>query len=168
LPVFEECAAPAKDLIIQVDGGQIPIQDKDKRSFEALSVIVYRPESIQAVDNHHRQIIEKTCVVSVKDENLQSIKTYLINAAIKQGLYRETQVSALADGANNCWSVLLAIRPYCNTLECILDWFHIAQKFQNVKNAGSIGCSMLMYKALRKSADGASTNSTTKFTRDCS
>lgn len=134
-PAFEECAAPAKDLIIQIDGGHIPIQDKDKRSFEALSVIVYRPSSIQAVDNHHRQIIEKTCVVSAKDDNLKSIKTYLINAAIKQGLYRETQVTALADGANNGWSVLSAIRPYCNTLECILDWFHIAKEFQNVKNA---------------------------------
>jgi hypothetical protein len=134
-PVVESGAAQAKDLIIQVDGGHIPIQDKDRRSFEALSAIVYRPESIQAVDNHHCQIREKTCVVSAKDDNLQSIKVYLINAAIKQGLCRETQVTALADGANNCWSVLSAIRPYCNTLECILDWFHIAKKFQNLKNA---------------------------------
>jgi len=58
-PAAEECAAPAQDLIIQVDGGHIPIQEKDKRSFEALSAIVYRPEHLQAVDQHHRQIIEK-------------------------------------------------------------------------------------------------------------
>jgi len=51
-PAAEECAAPAQDLIIQVDGGHIPIQEKDKRSFEALSAIVYRPEHIQAVDQH--------------------------------------------------------------------------------------------------------------------
>src|SRR5215471_12051525 len=60
-PAPEECAAPAHDLIIQVDGGHIPIQEKDKRSFEALATMVYRPEQIQAVDAHHRQIREKTC-----------------------------------------------------------------------------------------------------------
>ena len=59
-PSPEECAAPAQDLIIQVDGGHIPTQEKDKRSFEALAAIVYRPEAIQAVDQHHRQIMEKS------------------------------------------------------------------------------------------------------------
>lgn len=58
----------------------------------------------------------------------------MLNAAIKQGLDNETQVTALADGANNCWSLLLAINPYCATLEYVLDWFHIGQKFQQVKN----------------------------------
>ena len=134
-PTVQECAPPAQDLIIQVDGGHIPIQDKDKRSFEALSAVVYRPDSIQAVDNHHRQIMDKNCVVSAKDDNLKSIKTYLVNAAIKQGLGRETHVTALADGAHNCWSVLLTIKQYCASLECILDWFHIGKKFQQVKNA---------------------------------
>ena len=32
-------------------------------------------------------------------------------------------------------SVILALGPYCHSLELILDWFHIAKKFQNVKNA---------------------------------
>src|SRR5262245_33992893 len=31
--------------------------------------------------------------------------------------------------------VLSALTPECETFECILDWFHIAQKFQQVKNA---------------------------------
>ncbi len=39
-PAAAECSAPAQDLIIQIDGGHIPIQEKDKRSFEALSAIV--------------------------------------------------------------------------------------------------------------------------------
>ena len=51
-PSAEECAAPATDVIIQADGGHIPIQEKDKRSFEALSAIVYRPEHLQEVDRH--------------------------------------------------------------------------------------------------------------------
>jgi REP element-mobilizing transposase RayT len=134
-PAAAECPAPAKDLIIQVDGGHIPIQEKDKRSFEALAAIVYRPEHLQAVDHHHRQIMEKTCVISAMDDNLRTMKAYLLKAAHKQGMSQETKVTALADGAKNCWSVLSALTPECETLECILDWFHIAQKFQNVKNA---------------------------------
>jgi len=51
-------------------------------------------------DQHHRQI-NKTCVVSARDDNLQTIKIYLINAALKQGMSPETKVTGLADGANN-------------------------------------------------------------------
>jgi hypothetical protein len=134
-PAAEVCAAPAQDLIIQVDGGHIPIQEKDKRSFEALSAIVYRPEHLQEVDRHHRQIMEKTCVVSALDDQLHTIKTYMVNAANKQGLSQDTTVTALADGAQTCWSVLSAIQRECATFECIVDWFHMAQKFQPVKNA---------------------------------
>lgn len=59
-PVEGACAQPAKELILQVDGGHIPIQDKAKRSFEALSAIVYRPESIKVVDQYHREILNKS------------------------------------------------------------------------------------------------------------
>jgi hypothetical protein len=134
-PAAAECPVPAQDLIIQVDGGHIPIQEKDKRSFEALAAIVYRPEQLQAVDHHHRQIMEKTCVISAMDDDLHTMKAYLLTAAHKQGMSQETKVTALADGAKNCWSVLSALTPECETIECILDWFHIAQKFQQVKNA---------------------------------
>ena len=134
-PAAEVCAAPAQDMILQVDGGHIPLQEQDKRSFEALSAIVYRPEHLQEVDRHHRQIMEKTCVVSALDDQLHTIKTYVVNAAKKPGLSQDTTVTALADGAQHCWSVVAAIHPECATLECILDWFHIAQKFQQVKNA---------------------------------
>jgi len=134
-PTAEACAPPAHDLIIQVDGGHIPHQEKDKRSFEALAAVVYRPEQLQTVDQHHRAIRKKTCVISAKDDHLHSIKTSLLHAAMKQGLCHETHVTALADGATNCWAVLLALQPYCAVLECILDWFHIGKKFQTVKNA---------------------------------
>lgn len=133
-PSQAECALPATDLIVQVDGGHIPIQDKNKRSFEALSAIVYRPENVQEVDKHHRQITNKTCVISAQEDKLKTMKAYVINAALKQGISLDTHVIALADGANNCWSVLGAIQPYCGSLKCILDWFHIGKNFQVVKN----------------------------------
>jgi hypothetical protein len=120
-PAAAECPAPAQELIVQVDGGHIPIQEKDQRSFEALSAIVYRPEHLQAVDHHHRQIIEKTCVSSAMDDNLHTMKAYLCTAAHKPEISPDTKVRVLADGAKNCWSVLSALTPECATPECILD-----------------------------------------------
>jgi len=134
-PGEEELLVPAQELIVQVDGGHIPTKEKDKRSFEALAGIIYRPTCIELVDQHHRRITDKSCVISAKDDELQTIKTYLYNAALRQGLCKETRITALADGASNCWSVILALGPHCHSLELILDWFHIAKKFQNVKNA---------------------------------
>lgn len=135
VPTGEEIPIPAAELIVQVDGGHIPTKDQDKRSFEALSGIVYRPSSIEVIDQHHRRISDKTCVISALEDKLQTIKTYVYSAALKQGLTKQTHVTGLADGANNCWSIILDLQPHCQTLELILDWFHIGKKFQTVKNA---------------------------------
>jgi len=134
-PSPEEVPIPVEELIVQVDGGHILAKEKDKRSFEALAAIVYQPSSLELVSLHHQRITDKSCVVSALDDDLKTIKTYLHHAALKQGLTVQTKVTALADGAHNCWSVILALKPHCQSLECILDWFDIAQKFQNVKNA---------------------------------
>ena len=123
LPAPEECAAEATELIVQVDGGHIPTQEKGKRSFEALSAIVYKPESIREIDKNHRQIVDKNCVVSARSDRLETIKAYLINAAKKQGLGETTKVTGLADGAKNCWSVLLTLKSHCQTL-ALFHHFH--------------------------------------------
>lgn len=135
MPAESECAAPATELIVQVDGGHIPTQERQKRSFEAVAAIAYKPENIKEIDKNHRQIVDKICISSAESDQLKTIKAYLINAAKKQGLTQETKVIGLADGAKNYWSVLSVLKPHCQTLECILDWFHIAKKFQNVKQA---------------------------------
>jgi len=59
------------------------IQDKTKRSFE-VSAIVY-PESLKVVDQHHREIINKSCALSAKDDELETMKRYVFNAAHQQG-----------------------------------------------------------------------------------
>ena len=128
------CKISAAELIVQIDGGHIPIQDRSKRSFEALSSIVYPPESLEKIDNYHRQITNKSCVISALKDGLKTMKTYLLNAAYKQGMSEQTKITALADGASNCWSVLLSLKPYCQKLTAILDWFHISQKYQRVKS----------------------------------
>lgn len=136
VPPTDECLpSPAEELIVQVDGGHIPIKDKGKRSFEALSAIIYRPESVQEIDQHHREITSKACALSAKDDELATIKTFVLNAARKQGMTEDSVVTALADGAKNCWSVISSLKPHCKQLKPILDWFHIAMKFQTVKNA---------------------------------
>jgi len=61
---------------------------------EALAAIVYRPENIRTVEQQHREIIEQTCVISAKDDRLQSMTTSLRHAAKKQGLCSATQVTA--------------------------------------------------------------------------
>ena len=96
---------------------------------------MYRPESLQGVDQYQRKIVEKTCVVSAMDDELHTMKTSLLHAALKQGRTQATQVTAFADGAQHCWSVLSVIAPHCQTLECMLDWFHIGKTFQTLKNA---------------------------------
>lgn len=134
-PTKAELPVPAEELIVQVDEGHISSKDKGERSFEALSGVIYRPSCLEFVDQHHYQITDKSCVVSALDDDLKTIKTYLHHAALKQGLSQQTRVTALADGANNCWSVISVLEPHCQTIERILDWFHIAKQFQNAKNA---------------------------------
>ena len=134
-PPVEECASPAGELIVQIDGGHIPTKDRDKRSFEALSAVIYRPESIEVVDRNHRRIESKSCALSAKDDGLATIKTYVLYAALKQGLGDDTEIIALADGAKNCWSVIKSLAEHCKQMTCILDWFHIRKKFQNVRSA---------------------------------
>lgn len=41
-------------------------------------------------------------------------------------------MTALSDGARNCWNVIDAIRPFCGSMTLILDWFHLAMKIENI------------------------------------
>jgi len=93
------------------------------------SAVAYRPDSIQEIDKHHRQIVNKTCVISAVDDELQTIKTYLLNAAKKQGMSQETEVTALADGAKIAGQSYLS----CNHIakvECIWTGFILVRSFR--------------------------------------
>jgi len=48
-------------------------QEQAKRSFEALAA--YRPESLQVVDQHHREIINKILCFS-QDDKLETMNSY--------------------------------------------------------------------------------------------
>ena len=125
--------AEAKELVLNIDGGHIKTTDKNARSIEAMTSVIYQPEAIQSNDKNTRNYLtSKHCAASVRDDGQQQIISGTIVAALKQGLGENTHVTALCDGAQNCWNVVEALRPLCGSMTCILDWFHLAMKLQNI------------------------------------
>ena len=124
---------PAANLIIQVDGGHIRSIEADERSFEVLTSIIYKPESVEKIrDTNRGNIRNKNCAASALSDNQESIKRNTLIAAKKQGLNEATCLTALCDGARNCWNVVEYLEPHCGQVTRILDWFHIAMKFKNI------------------------------------
>ena len=122
----------AKELVINIDGGHVKTIE-DQRSIEALTSIIYRPENLQKDADGTRNYIErKSCAASVKDDDQEEIITNTIVCALKEGLTKDTIVTALCDGSTNCWKVAESLRPLSKTMICILDWFHIGKKMQNI------------------------------------
>ncbi len=124
-------------MIVQIDGGHIKDKSIEKRSFEALAAKIYRPDSV--IKKGKRSIIkDKTCVASAKDDHLKSMKKLIESAAKRQGMDINTKVTVIADGAKNCWQAAKILEKDCGDIEYILDWFHIAKKFQPLFNMTAI------------------------------
>ena len=120
------------ELIIHVDGAYVATQEEEKRSFEAMIATIYRPEDVQQVNENENIIQHKTCVASAKEDHQASMKAMVLNAAKRVGMTKKTTVTAFSDGASNCKSIIEALSGHCGQLHKILDWFHIAMKFQNI------------------------------------
>ena len=122
-----------KELILNVDGGHIKTTDKSIRSMEAMTAVLYQPGSIVPNEKNTRNYLtSKNCAASVQDDNQEQLICGTIVAALKQGMGEKTQITALCDGAQNCWNVVEALRPLCGSMLCILDWFHIGMKMKNI------------------------------------
>ena len=119
------------ELIANIDGGHIKARGQ-ARSFEAMIVSVHNPENLQTVNKSHNIILARTIVASAKEDKQETIKLLFQNACKKEGLNKETHLTCLADGAENCKSIADSITDYCNKMTYILDWFHISMKFQNI------------------------------------
>jgi len=124
--------SPASELIIHVDGAHVASMEKNKRSFEVMTGTVYKPEDVKMINEKENIISNKICVASAKEDKQASMKTMLINAAKRAGMCDSTRITAFSDGAANCKSVIRSLSDHCLNLEVILDWFHIAMKFQNI------------------------------------
>lgn len=134
----------AKELIIQVDGGHVKSREVGSRSFEALTAVVYKPESIIPGKKKRTSgtLTQKHCAASALDDGGNHINTLTLVAA-KKGLASITQVTGLCDGADNCWKIADSIKPHCKHVESLLDWFHIRKIFQNTRMGSTTTCHWL-------------------------
>jgi len=58
--------------------------------------------------DQHREIINKSCALSAKDDELETMKRYVFNAAHQQGMNQGTVVSA------SRWCQELLVRHRCS------------------------------------------------------
>ena len=122
----------AKELTVQIDGGHLKNKAPDTRSFEAMAGVIYRPENVLKAKNKRGEIISKHCAASALSDNQEYMIKSVLVAARKQGLSSTTNITALCDGADNCWNITNSLRSHCASFLGILDWFHVAMKFQNI------------------------------------
>jgi hypothetical protein len=127
--------AKCKELIVNVDGGHLPSKDKKQRSFEAMIGTAYLPSAVKVQDKYHTKITRKTCVASAQDDKQEAMKKLFKNACLKDGMSIPTKVTALTDGAKNCWGMVDCIDSSCHSITQVLDWFHIGKKFKEREHA---------------------------------
>jgi hypothetical protein len=126
----------ASELIVQADGGHIKDKHPNRASFEALLTKVYSPEDLiyhtSKSGKVTGEIISKSYAASSYKDHHKTMKKMTLLAALKQGLTKETNITTLADGAKNCWSILKSLKPHCKSITYILDWYHIRKKFDTL------------------------------------
>lgn len=118
-------------LIATIDGGHIKSRGNN-RSFEAMVATVYCPTNVSFIDKNHNAITLKTLVASAKDDQKKTMKALFKGACRVQGMTHSTELTCIADGADNCWEIALSIKNECKKITVVLDWFHIAMKFKNI------------------------------------
>ena len=122
----------AEELVLNIDGGHIKSKDSSIRTFEALTSVVYRPDSIKSNKKGTRNyLFNKSCAASTTEGEKEIIENTII-AALKEGMTEKTHITTLSDGARNCWNIAEALKPLCKGMTCILDWFHLSMKMQNI------------------------------------
>jgi hypothetical protein len=137
---------PASELILNVDGGHVKTTE-DTRSIEAMTSVIYNPLSLVSNEAGTRNEIEsKHCAASVKADGQKQLIESTITAALKQGLSRTTHITALCDGADNCWNVVDALAPLAGSVTRILDWFHLAKKIKNIALPQGEGDKLMLIK----------------------
>lgn len=135
--------SPAAHLYVQVDGGHVATVEEGKRSFEVMTAVVFDAKNIEYTGGKEKKagglsqrrgsLTSKHCAASALLDHQEVMKQQTINAALKQGMTKQTQMTALCDGALNCWTIIDGLEGHCQSVERILDWFHVAMKFQNTR-----------------------------------
>ena len=131
---WAESDCPTDELIVVVDGGHVQDREIGRQSFEEMTATVFRPEDLVVKANGRKEIKEKISVASAKKDAQQCIEKLTKNACLRSGMTEETKITALTDGAKNCWSIISSLSGSCDQIIKILDWFHIGKRFKNVEN----------------------------------
>lgn len=137
---------PADELIVHVDGGHINSTCAGERSFEAMTAAIYNPKSLIQNNNNEYIISDKHCAASSLSDAQSQMKKRTMIAALKQGISNNTKVTALCDGADNCWNIIDALEPISGSVERILDWFHLSIKIHNISLADHLKDQLLKVK----------------------
>jgi len=125
-----ESTLQSDELIVTTDGGHVQNSEEGKHSFEEMISTVFRPEDVIIDANGNKEITQRISVASAKNDKQTCIKTLTLNACKKLGMHKDTIITALTDGANNCWSIVNSLKAHCKEITKVLDWFHIAKKFK--------------------------------------
>ena len=127
-------AEGAKELIVGVDGGYLHDKDNPGHNFEAMTAKVFQPQNCQQISKDRNEIIDKNCAASAKKDGQKTMKDRTLFAAKAQGLNLKTKVTALADGAKNCWNIISFLEEHGAPILMILDWFHIGKNLNTLFN----------------------------------
>ena len=139
-PVENDDVPEAKQLVVQTDGGYVRDRNPKLKNFEVLITKIYNPAHYQEGSKNKNGnrvsgiINSKMYAANALKDRGTGIKIMTRIAAQKHGLNKGTQVTCLSDGAKNCWNVLRSLSDYCGTIEYVLDWYHIKQKFDSLYN----------------------------------
>ena len=124
----------ARELVLNVDGVHIHDDENRGHNFEAMVAKVYKPENLISVGDSQRSVIvSKHCAGSAKKDKQSTMKERVLEACKHEGFTKDTKVTALSDGAKNCWNIIAFIQSLCCIVYCILDWFHIAKYITTLK-----------------------------------
>ena len=135
---------PVTELILNVDGGHVIDKDPDKRSFESLAAVIYQPQNVIINPTTERgEIINKSCAASALNDDHVFMKKTVLRAGLEQGLSNKTHITALCDGATNCWNIVDSLEPYAESITRILDWFHISMKFKNLSSSSEAATDLI-------------------------
>lgn len=129
-----ESKGDADDLYMYVDGGHVKDKDREKRSFEALLAAVFKADSYKKSVNSNTAIPKHIAASAINDGG-KTINKYTLDAAKKEGMNKNTEITAFCDGAANCWSIVNSLEGHCKNITKILDWYHIRQAYDRAKIA---------------------------------
>ncbi len=87
-----------------------------------MASVIYNPEAPEKGSRHY----------AASSKGGDEFISNTIIAALKQGMNDKTHLTALCDGAENCWKVVDTLEPLVQSVTRILDWFHIAKKIENI------------------------------------